>query len=391
VAARAINFGVIGCGLMGREFASAAARWAHLADPKTGKTLPFIPRITAVCDTNPQMMGWFTDNFEPVSVATNDYQALLSDSSIEAIYCAVPHNLHASLYTDIIRAGKHLLGEKPFGIDLAANSAINTVLGEHPDVLARCSSEFPFFPIPRQIVQWIQAGRFGRIIDVEAGFWHSSDLDPNKPINWKRMIDQNGEYGCMGDLGMHVAHIPFRVGWTPKNVRALLSNIVTERPGPDGKPVPCETWDNAILACEATADGDVFPLTISTKRIAPGEMNTWFIRIMGTEFSAEYSTKDYKRVKTLPYQPGGAQAWHVEDVGYKSAYPAITGGIFEFGFSDGILQMWAAFCDELVNGKDGMQQPFYCATPSEAEHSHQLFTAALESQKTGQVVPVKWN
>jgi predicted dehydrogenase len=190
---------------------------------------------------------------------------------------------------------------------------------------------------------------------------------------------------------MHVVHIPFRVGWQPKNVRALLSNIITERPGPDGKPVPCETWDNAILACEANADGDAFPMTISTKRIAPGEMNTWFIRVMGTEFSAEYSTKDYKRVKTLPYQPGGAQAWHVEDVGYKSAYPAITGGIFEFGFSDGILQMWAAFCDELVNGREGMQQPFYCATPSEAAHSHHLFTAALESQKTGQVVPVNWN
>jgi len=389
--ARTITFGVIGCGLMGREFASAAARWAHLADPKTGKTLPFAPRITAVCDTNPQMMGWFTDNFESVRVATDDYQALLSDSRIEAIYCAVPHNLHASLYTDIIRAGKHLLGEKPFGIDLAANTMINEVLSENPDVLVRCSSEFPFFPIPYQIVQWIQAGRFGRIIEVEAGFWHSSDLDPNKPINWKRMIDLNGEYGCLGDLGMHVMHIPLRVGWTPKNVRALLSNIITERPGPDGKPVPCETWDNAILACEAEADGEVFPMIISTKRIAPGEMNTWFIRVMGTEFSAEYSTKDYKRVKTLPYQPGGVQAWHVEDVGYKSAYSAITGGIFEFGFSDGILQMWAAFCDELVNGRDGMQQSFYCAAPAEATQSHQLFTAALESQKTGQVVPVSTN
>jgi predicted dehydrogenase len=389
MATRTINFGVIGCGLMGREFASATARWAHLADPKTGKTLPFAPRITAVCDTNPAMMGWFTDNFETVKLATADYQAILADSNIEAVYCAVPHNLHAQMYADIIRSGKHLLGEKPFGIDLAANSAINTVLGDHPDVLVRCSSEFPFFPIPYQIVQWIQAGRFGRIIEVEAGFWHSSDLDPNKPINWKRMIAMNGEYGCLGDLGMHVVHIPFRVGWRPKNVRALLSNIITERPGPDGKPVPCETWDNAILACEAQVGGDVFPVTLSTKRIAPGEMNTWFIRVMGTEFSAEYSTKDYKRVKTLPYTPGGAQAWHVEDVGYKSAYPAITGGIFEFGFSDGILQMWAAFCDELVNGRDRMLQPFYCATPEEAEQSHRLFTAALESQKTGQVVTVQ--
>ena len=75
------------------------------------------------------------------------------------------------------------------------------------------------------------------------------------------------------------------------------------------------------------------------------------------------------------------------DVPYQSAYPAITGSIFEFGFSDSILQMWAAFCDELVNGRD-MRQPFYCATPEETAESHRLFTAALESHRNGQVVPV---
>ena len=33
---------------------------------------------------------------------------------------------------------------------------------------------------------------------------------------------------------------------------------------------------------------------------------------------------------------------------FTSAYPTITGEIFEFGFTDAILQMWAAFCDELA-------------------------------------------
>ena len=39
-----------------------------------------------------------------------------------------------------------------------------------------------------------------------------------------------------------MVHIPFRFGLVPKNVRALFSKVVDERPGPDGKPVPCETW-----------------------------------------------------------------------------------------------------------------------------------------------------
>lgn len=376
---REIPFGIIGCGLMGREFASAAARWCHLLD------LDFIPKIVGICDTNSAMFGWFEDNFSNLKGTTN-YQDLLEHSDIEAIYCAVPHHLHAQIYGDIIRAGKHLLGEKPFGIDHAANAEIYDTIRAHPQVLVRCSSEFPFFPGAQRIIRFIREDRFGQIIEVEAGFHHSSDLDPRKPINWKRMIEYNGAYGCMGDLGMHVVHIPLRYGWLPRSVSAALSNIVTTRLDSKGQPVPCETWDNAILLASVQTKQMHFPMTLSTKRIAPGEMNTWFIRIYGTEFSAEFSTKQPKTLRTLPYAPGAPQSWHVSDVGYETAYPTITGGIFEFGFSDAILQMWAAFCDELVNGETGMRQPFACATPEETRQSHRIFTAAIESNRLNQTI-----
>jgi len=188
----------------------------------------------------------------------------------------------------------------------------------------------------------------------------------------------------MGDLGMHVVHLPLRAGWKPVNVRALLSKIITQRPDGKGGLAPCETWDNATLACEAevgdpVSGGQRFPMTLSCKRIAPGHGDTWFVRIWGADLSVEFSTQNPKQLRTLPYQPGGIQEWHVLDLPYKSAYSAITGSIFEFGFSDSILQMWAAFCDELANGRDGMQQPFYCATPEETAFTHQLFTAALRS------------
>ena len=91
------------------------------------------------------------------------------------------------------------------------------------------------------------------------------------------MIDFNGEYGCLGDLGMHPCHMPFKAGWYPKNVRAILSNVVKERPDGKGNMVPCETWDNGTGLCE-TEDpntGEMFPMTIKTQRIAPGETDTW--------------------------------------------------------------------------------------------------------------------
>lgn len=378
---RIVRFGVIGAGLMGRELASAAARWIHLAD------LGVRPELAVVCDTNPEVLSWY-ERLRPTPRLVSDYGALLADESVDAVYCAVPHRVQREVYTAVLEAGKHLLGEKPFGIDLADNDAISDAAASRPDLLVRCSSELPFYPGGQEVARWIRERRFGRVLEVRSLFLHSSDLDPGKPINWKRIASWNGEYGCMGDLGMHALHLPLRAGWLPRNVRAILTNVVSERPGPNGAPVPCDTWDNAVLLCEADDDGHPFPLRIETKRIAPGETNTWTIEVDGTEGSIGYSTKLPKTLRTMAYAPGAAQAWQVVDLGSRSAYPTITGAIFEFGFSDAILQMWAAFLDELDHGRDGMSQEFYCATPAEAAATHRLFSAALESHHSHSVVAV---
>ncbi len=380
MAKRMINFGVIGCGLMGREFASAVGRWRHLLN------LDFEPRIVAACNRGAARLDWFRENVPGVSLLTHDYRQVLESSQVEAVYIAVPHDQHEEMYRAAICAGKHVLGEKPFGIDQNANQAILSELAANPGLLMRCSSEFPFYPGAFRVAQWLGEGRFGHLIDVEAGFWHSSDLDPNKPINWKRQNVTCGAYGCMGDLGLHVVHLPLRVGWFPTNVRAILSKIVRYRPSTMGQTVECDTWDNALLCCEVDLGEQKFPMQLSMKRIAPGHANSWFIRVTGTRCSVEFSTQHPKQFRYLDYTPGAVQEWRTIDMPYQSAYPTITGPIFEFGFGDAVLQMWAAFCDELVHGRDGMQQPFYCATPGEAAQSHQLFTAALESHREASVV-----
>src|SRR5665647_1413877 len=120
MSAKLVRFGIIGLGLMGKEFASSVARWCNLLD----ENLPR-PVITGVCDnSNETARAWFVKNFDSIKVSCTDYHELLASDEIDAIYCAVPHHLHQQIYTDIIRAGKHLLGEKPFGIDLEANSNI---------------------------------------------------------------------------------------------------------------------------------------------------------------------------------------------------------------------------------------------------------------------------
>jgi len=382
---REVRFGIIGCGAMGREFASAAARWLHLPAMRAR------PRIVAVCNRtlNVPKVDWFRENILTVRQVTSDYRELLRNPEVEAVYIAVPHNLHEELYIAALEAGKHLMGEKPFGIDRTANAAILVAVEKHPKCFVRCASQFLFFPAVQRIGRMIEAGAFGRIIEVNVGFLHSSDLNSNKPINWKRMLEFNGRYGCLGDLGPHACTVPLRAGWIPRNVRAVLSNIVTERPDGEGGMVPCETWDNASLLCEATdpASGSVFPLYLKTQRISPGEENNWYVEIYGTQASAKFSLRQVNTLELLEYTPGVEQAWRRIDMGHEVTYASISPATFQFGLCDAILQMWASFIDELDTGRT-VGRFAGCVTPAESAQWHKLFAAALESQATGTTAKV---
>lgn len=382
---KTVRIGIIGGGLMGKELVSAAARWCHLLD------VPAMPEITAICSGRESSLGWFKNACPTIKLATTDYRAVLASKDVDVVYIAVPHNLHQEMYVAAIESGKHLFGEKPFGIDKPANDAILASLKKHPQVFVRCSSEFPFFPGVQKIGDMLDKNAFGRIIEVNSSFLHSSDLDPNKPINWKRQVATNGAYGVMGDLGMHVCHVPFRAGWTPRDVRAVLSNIMLQRPDGKGNKVSCDTWDNATLLITATgASGESFPWTLKTQRIAPGQRNTWSLEILGTQASARWSTLDPKRLEVLHYtgadKGGGEQIWQQLQVGYEPAYKTITGPNFEFGFTDAMLQMLAGFVSELTGVKP-LKRFATCATPDETALSHSLFTAALESHARNAVTP----
>lgn len=113
------------------------------------------------------------------------YQDLLEGDQIDALYIAVPHDPHATVYVDVIKTFKAILGEKSFGIGKAANTRITESLAES-NAFVGCRSEIPLFSRAQRIVYMVRADAFGKFLDVEAGFWGSRDLNPGKPINWKR-------------------------------------------------------------------------------------------------------------------------------------------------------------------------------------------------------------
>jgi predicted dehydrogenase len=363
------RIGIIGGGLMGREVASALSRWFVL------ENFPVHAELTAVCDLAEKQREWFR-RIPSVKLLTADYHELLASPDVDVVYVAVPHNMHETIYLDVLKARKDLLAEKPFGIDLKAARAIADA-AKSSGRFVRCSSEFPFLPGAQRAYQIAREGKLGKVLEIHSGFHHSSDLDPTKPANWKRQVKTCGEIGVMGDLGMHAVHVPFRLGWNPKRVYAQLQKIYHERPDGKGGVATCDTWDNAMLHTEVEIDGSEVPVRFEMKRLAPSETNTWFIEILGTDGGVKFSTKEPKTLWT--FQRGKEQLWQKTDLGFNGPFPTITGGIFEPGFPDCFLQMWAAFIAERAGKLDGR---FGCVTPEEAVRSHELFEAALRSQET---------
>jgi predicted dehydrogenase len=364
-----VRVGIVGGGLMGKEAAAAIARWPALL------THPVRPVVTGVCDVDDRALDWFRQ-LSSISLFTADYRELL-DSDVDVVYVAVRHDLHERIYSDVIKAGIDLFAEKPFGIDLGAAERMVSLLDAQKDVFVRCSSEFPFFPGAQKVIGLAQAGAFGQIVEASSGFSHSSDLDLGKALSWKRESRYCGEAGVMNDLGLHALHVPLRLGWWPGNVFAVLQDLVPYRPLPDGTLGRCDTIENATLLCTLAGPDGRFPLSVIMKRIDPGQMNTWTLRVIGMAGGAEFSTRYPKTVRRMRME-GKEQVWQEVEMGSQSVFPTITGAIFESGFSDAVQQMWASYLAERAGA---LGERFGCATPHEALDAHRIVAAAMESHR----------
>jgi predicted dehydrogenase len=184
-------------------------------------------------------LEWFKQ-VPTVKLLTTDQNELLTHPGLDIVYVAVPHLLHEKIYLDVLRSGKDLLAEKPFGIDLESSKRILNAVRESGRFV-RCSSEFPFLPGAQRVVQAVRNNSLGRIIEIRAGFLHSSDIDPMKKINWKRQVKTCGESGVMADLGMHVLHIPLCGSDGNRNLSMLFFRILYPK-----DPTDREQWFRAI-------------------------------------------------------------------------------------------------------------------------------------------------
>ena len=129
---KTIRFGIIGGGLMGKEFAVAAARWAQLVDP------PARPEIVALASGSEKSFGWFKSNFPSITQYTTDYRQLLANKDVDAVYIALPNDMHADYTVRAARARVNVLCEKP--IATHSRDAERMIAAGARDILERAEA-----------------------------------------------------------------------------------------------------------------------------------------------------------------------------------------------------------------------------------------------------------
>jgi len=126
----------------------------------------------------------------------NSYQALIEDSSVQAVYVGTPHPTHADLAIRAVEAGKHVLCEKPLTMNLEEARRVAAAARAH-GVLLMEAFMYRCHPQTAKIVELVKGGVLGRIGLVQATFSFRRDFVPSQRL-WSKKLGGGGilDVGC---------------------------------------------------------------------------------------------------------------------------------------------------------------------------------------------------
>ncbi len=179
----ACNWGVLGAGFIANRAMIPAIQHSSQA------------RVLAIASRD-QQRGQQTAQRFSIERVYNDYQALLDDPDVQAVYIALPNHLHHTWAIRAAQAGKHILCEKP----LALNSA------ECDEIISTCHSlkvllmeavMYRFHPRMQALKHMLETGAVGDLRFIHAAFSFPFDA----PTNYRAFPQFGG--GALLDIGSY--------------------------------------------------------------------------------------------------------------------------------------------------------------------------------------------
>jgi predicted dehydrogenase len=179
-----IRWGIAGTGRIAHSFA---------------QDLRFVgeAELVAVGSRSAAAAGQFAQTYG-IPRAHAGYDRLMDDPEVDALYIATPHSFHLAHATAALRAGQAVLCEKPLTLNPNECRTLMAVAAETGGYLMEGMWTY-FLPAIQQAVEWVRAGRIGRLCHVQADFGY-----PQLPYDPARR-EYNAALGggCMLEMGIY--------------------------------------------------------------------------------------------------------------------------------------------------------------------------------------------
>jgi predicted dehydrogenase len=132
-----------------------------------------------------------------VAKAYGSYEALLADPEVDAVYNPLPNNLHVPWSIKALKAGKHVLCEKPIAPTSAEAQQLVDAALQHPHLKVMEAFMYRFHPQWQRTRELVRGGRLGELRTIQAGFSYYL-TDPN---NIRNLVQAGG--GTLLDVGCY--------------------------------------------------------------------------------------------------------------------------------------------------------------------------------------------
>jgi predicted dehydrogenase len=227
-----------------------------------------------------------------VAMAYPSLDDLLADDRVQVIHVTSPNDLHVSQTEAALRAGKHVVCEKPLAMT-ADDSAELVALAAEAGLVNATNFNIRFYPLNQHAREVIADGGLGQVRLV-TGRYFQDWLLLESDWNWRLQPDRGGALRAVGDIGSHWLDLMTHVtGQHVASVMADLTTFIGKRLEPTG-PVETFSTDRSAETVEreiATEDAATILLrfdggargAVSISQISPGRKNSLVYEIDGSD------------------------------------------------------------------------------------------------------------
>ena len=224
-----------------------------------------------------------------IPAAYTDTAKMLRAEQIDGVVIATPDAFHAPVALQCLKAGKHVLCEKPLALNHAEAKRM-VAAAKKAEVIHMVNFSYRDWPAIQAIAQVVAKGVIGDVRHVEASYlqaWLASKVwgDWRTDPKWLwRLSTKHGSNGVLGDVGVHIVDFATYPAGPISAVYAQLKTF-PKAPGDRIGDYVLDANDSAVINV-TFANGALG--TIHTTRLCGGHKNRLFLKIAGTQGTVEF-------------------------------------------------------------------------------------------------------